>query len=511
MWCPDWSVVAALEEAQLPAAAPAAVLAAGVVEVCNDPARDEGVRRGLRRRDAQARCPTLALLPDNPDRDARAFERVLEAVEALRPGVASVRAGLLAVRAPGRYYGGEQNAAAVVAETLVGAGVWDCRTGVADDLFTAEQAARGAAVQDCAIVAPGASRDFLRGLPVDVLEADGTAGRETADLLRRLGVPTLGDLAALPADAVQNRFGRYGTSVWLKARGEATTRVDARTPPPDLTAEIGFEPPLDSVETICMSARRTADRVVGDLASRQLVATAVRIEAEQDGVVVSSRTWLHPRYFSARDLLDRVRWQLQSGGALRSRQDAGAVAAAVERVRFVPEVVEPAAEHGEGLWGGTGEELVARGVARVQGMVGFDAVTRPVLQGGRGPGDRQAAVPWGERPTGLRPVDRPWPGRVPGPAPSRVFPEPLAVEVCDEAGRTVTVTERGVVTGEPDRFRLDGSWQPVAAWAGPWPVDESWWSDGPGRTARFQLVGLDGRAWLLLCAPDGWLVEAGYD
>ena len=105
VWCPDWSVVAALEEADRSLRSPAAVLSANVVEVCNGPARAEGVRRGQRRRDAQARCPELLLLPTNPDRDARAFEPVLAVVEYLRPGVAALRPGLLAVRAPGSWYG----------------------------------------------------------------------------------------------------------------------------------------------------------------------------------------------------------------------------------------------------------------------------------------------------------------------------------------------------------------------------------------------------------------------
>ena len=287
------------------------------------------------------------------------------------------------------------------------------------------------------MVPAGGSAAYLRDLPVEVLEADGAEGRDAVSLLRRLGLRTLGDLAALPLDAVQDRFGRYGARVWRQARGEAPTRIAPREPPADLTAEIAFEPPLDSVEAVCFSVRTTAERMVVGLASRHLVATGVRIEAEHDGAVASARTWLHPRYFSARDLVDRVHWQLQSGPGVRSRLDAGSVRAPVERVRFVPEVVEPAAAHTEGLWGGSGAELVERGVARVQAMVGFDAVTRPVLQGGRGPADRQATVAWGERPTGLRPVDRPWPGRLPGPAPCRVFTEAVPTEVHDEvrAGR----------------------------------------------------------------------------
>lgn len=517
LWCPDWSVVAALDEAGRSPRSPAAVLSANVVEVCNGPARSEGVRRGQRRRDAQARCPELLMLPANPDRDARAFEPVLGIVEDLRPGVAALRPGLLAVRAPGSWYGSETDAAATACQALVQGGIWDVRVGIADDLFTAEQAARTADAQSWEVVPARGSASFLRELPMQVLREDGPQGRELVDLLQRLGLRTLGDLADLPGEAVEHRLGTYGAAARRRARGEDPALFAARTPPPELDAEVSFEPPLDSVEAITFSVRTTAERFVAQLAHHQLVATGVRIEAESDGIVSSSRAWLHPRHFGARDLVDRVHWQLQSatvGGSLRARKDSGEVRAPIDRIRFVPDVVEPAAAHGEALWGTASDDLVERGVARVQGMVGFDAVRRPVLQGGRSPSTRQSLVPWGERAVDLRPVDRPWPGRVPGPAPVRVFATPPAAEVVDDAGRDVGVTDRGVVSGEPRRFRLGSGvlpWQPVTAWAGPWPTDESWWSGGTGPTARFQLVGADGRAWLLVRSPDGWSLEAGYD
>ncbi len=529
VWCPDWSVVAALDEADRSLRSPAAVLSANVVDVCNGPARAEGVRRGQRRRDAQARCPELVLLPASPDRDARAFEPVLSIIEDLRPGVAALRPGLLAVRAPGSWYGTETGAAATACQALVEGGVWDVRFGIADDLFTAEQAARTADVQSWTVVPAGGSASFLRDLPVHVLRDGGAQGRELVGLLERLGLRTLGDLADLPGDAVEHRLGTYGATVRRRARGEDRALLAPRTPPPELDVDVSFEPPLDSVEAITFSVRTTAERFVSQLAHHQLVVTGVRVEAETDGVVCSSRAWLHPRHFGARDLVDRVHWQLQAadvGGSLRGRKHSGTVRAPIDRIRFVPEVVEPAAAHGEALWGAASDDLVERGVARVQGMIGFDAVRRPVLQGGRSPVTRQSLVPWGERAVDLRPVDRPWPGRVPGPAPVRVFATPPVAEVVDDAGREVSVTDRGVVTGEPRRFRVTGEipgrgggagdghrlpWQPVTAWAGPWPADEGWWSGGAGPSARFQVVGADGRAWLMLRAPDGWTLEAAYD
>lgn len=519
VWCPDWPVVAALGEAGGPTVQshtgqqPAAVLTRSEVVACNAAARAEGVRRGMRRRDAQARCPELVLLPDNPDRDARAFEPVLAAVEALRPGVAPIRPGLLAIRAPGRFYGGEDRAAAVIAERLVEIGVWDCRTGVADDLFTAEQAARLAGVQDWRVVGEQQSADFLRELPVDVLDSGAADEGDLVGLLQRLGLRTLGDLAALPGREVHTRFGAYGAKVHRLARGVDPVEPSPRTPPPDLVREVSFEPPLVSVEAVCFSVRRTAEELVAALADRGLVATAVRIEAEADDPdrsLLASRCWVHARWFTVPDLVDRVHWQLQAS------PEGVTVGAPVAGVRFVPETVEDAAAHADGLWGGDDADRVDRGVARVQAMLGYDAVVVPVRQGGRSPADRQAFVPWGERPSGLRPVELPWPGQIPSPAPTRVFAEPWATAVVGPAGQPVAVTDRGAVTCEPTRFHTGSStpgWQRVDAWAGPWPVDEQWWDAdaAPGPAARFQVVGADGRAWLMRCDGDRWWTEAAYD
>ena len=519
LWCPDWPVVAALADAGLPTHLPAAVFSANIVQACNDGARAAGVRRGMRRRDAQARCPGLGVHAAAPDRDARAFDPVLAAVEELFPGVAPLRPGLLAVRAPGRFHGGEGSGAALLAERLVGLGVWDCRFGVADELFTAEQAARRAERQDCRVIDPGESVPFLRGLPVEAVE-DAVDGGEAVSLMKRLGLRTLGDLADLSASDVRARFGRQVAWVHRVVGGDGAVLLATRTPPPELACHVDFEPPLDSAETISFSVRQTADRFVAALAAHGLVCTEVLVEARCEGTAepASSRLWMHPRWFTAADLVDRLHWQLQGArSGVQSR--GGEVRAPVDRVTFTPVTAVPDAVHADGLWGGT-DERVERGIARVQGMLGHEAVLRPVLQGGRAPRDRQALVPWGERPTGLRPTGErggPWPGRIPPPAPARVLADPWAAELVGPGGRTVDVDERGSVTCDPTRFRTDPGtgWQPVAAWAGPWPVEELWWeapaSGGRRRVARFQVVGVDGRAWLMTWDTGVWFTEAAYD
>src|SRR5436305_7134888 len=136
VWCPDWPVVVA----GFTAGEPVAVVHANRVMACSAAARAEGVRRGLRRREAQGRCPVLTVVEHDPSGAARAFEPVVAAVEEFAPGVEIVRPGVCAVgtRGPSRYFGGDQALAAKVA-AAVGTG---CRVGIADGLFAAQLAAR---------------------------------------------------------------------------------------------------------------------------------------------------------------------------------------------------------------------------------------------------------------------------------------------------------------------------------------------------------------------------------
>ncbi len=117
------------------------MLHSGRVVACSAAARAEGVRRGQRRREAQACCPELELIPHDPDRDARAFEAVLVAVESLTPKVEVLRPGECAFRARGaaRHHGGETTLATAVASTAdqVLGGPGRCRVGIADGRFAA--------------------------------------------------------------------------------------------------------------------------------------------------------------------------------------------------------------------------------------------------------------------------------------------------------------------------------------------------------------------------------------
>ncbi|MCU1514700.1 MAG: polymerase [Microbacteriaceae bacterium] len=505
LWCPDWPVFAAMRAHGLSVGAPVALIEKSEVFACSAAARREGVRRGQRVRDAQARCTSLVTLPYEAALDSRSFEPVLAAIEETMPGVQLLRPGTCAVRAkgPAQFYGGEEEAALWLLDALHDLGIHAARVGIADGAFTAEHAARSPKQARITIVPEGGAADFLAPMPVRLL-----GDTALATLLQRLGIRTLGQFSRLAPTDVEARFGAAGAHLHALASGLDSRLVVPRTPPTELDCFVDFEPPLDRIDQVTFGFRISADRLIQGLVAEKLVCTAIRIEVDSESGDVSERSWLHPQSFTAADVVDRLRWQLQGSGAI----DSG-LGSPITRVRVVPEAVDAIGNHEQGLWGTGYDERIHHGLSRVQSMLGHGGVLTAVVGGGRSPRDRSALVAWGDRELAGRSSKQPWPGRLPEPNPGTVFETPMPASVLDARGAAIEVDERGILSGVPDRFSTDGrTLVAVSAWAGPWPIAERWWDEASARRAqRFQVVDSAGAAWLLVLERHLWWVEARYD
>ena len=534
VWCPDWPVVAAGQSVGLSPRAPAAVVEANRVVACSATARVEGVQRGIRRREAQARCPELVVFEHDRDRDARLFEPVVAAVEELAPGVEVVRPGVVAVpaRGPVGYFGDE----GAVAERLLDqvaqrAGV-ECQVGIADGLFAALLAAhRGL------IVPPGGSPEFLAplsigelGRPGEHLARDGRGDRsELMHLLHRLGVRTLGAFAALSERDVSSRFGGDAVFAHRLAAGTVLGPLDRRRPTPDLTVTKVLDPPAERLDTAAFAARATAEQLHTRLSAHGLVCTRLAIQVETATGEQRERVWRCAEPLTMAGIADRLRWQLEGWLNQHSDRPSGGVSV----LRLTPEEVIDGRTLQIGLWSDSADadletERAGRALVRVQGLLGPEGVFTAVLSGGRGPADQVRLVPWGDERTPPTDPNLPWPGRLPQPSPAVVPGTPPSARVWDELGAEVSIAERHLLTAAPFRVSVDGAApRPVRGWAGPWPVTERWWAaDGGHRGARLQVLlapvpqraghagGEDNEvetALLLLRRGGRWFVEGIYD
>lgn len=554
LWVPDWPVQAAVRAGEVPGHLPAAVHDGRQVVAASALARAQGVRRGMRRRQAQGCCPELVLLDVDQVRDMRAFEPVAAAAEQVVPGIEVVRAGLLLMPADGasRYHGSDESLMDALVSAVAVATGHEAHVGVADGLLAAVLGAR-----DAISIPAGRSAAFLAGRPMaDLLHAAVGDGEqqlvgELIGLLDRLGLRLLGDLVALPEADVAARFGAVGRWAHRLAGGGDARPVARRRPEMDIAVSRELDPPAERVDRATFVGRSLAEQLHGMLVERSLTCGRLQIAATTADGDELVRTWRAdlggPGGLSVARITDRVRWQLEGWlSAVPSRpgvDDGGTgdgmderAGTALTRLAIRAEDVVAAGAEQIRLWGGArgGDLRAHRVLDRVQGIIGGGGVLVSAVQGGRGVRDRVQLRTWGEQPAPARPVDRPWPGMLPSPSPATVLDVPVEVLLLAADGTVVRWDGRTGLTAAPVRLSRHpslavrqgggrpalpgGSTRPprriptgeVASWAGPWPVAERWWS-GRQQVIHLQAVLDDGAAVLLAGSADGWLCEAVYD
>ena len=198
-----------------------------------------GVVRGMRLGEALARCPPLRLVPPDPEGARSLWGAVLDRLENLGAEVESDRAGMAFFEAAGLHgiHGGGLDGVLAAARRTLGR---SARLGAAPSRFAALAAAqqarprrapRGGAPPGAVVVAERGVREFLAPLPAGLLRSRPEL-QALPEVLERLGVRTLGELAELPSQAVAERFGHPGLLALDLARGRDTALEPRRPPEP---------------------------------------------------------------------------------------------------------------------------------------------------------------------------------------------------------------------------------------------------------------------------------------
>ncbi|WP_349827841.1 DNA polymerase Y family protein [Brevibacterium litoralis] len=552
---PDWPTVAAVRALGLDPLAPVAILRAGRIRACNGPARAAGVGIGLNKRAAQLRCPDLQVLSQDTDRDHRVFAEGIGVLESLVARFSLVEPGVVSMPVTSLQHTHADEAAATehLLTGLTDATGWEFFPGVADTGFGALLASRTATR-----VPPGATAEFLAPLPSTVLEeVDPVSFGELVPLLERLGLRTLGTLAALPESEVSGRFGEVGTRAHRLAAGHEdripVDHVRAR----EHRVEVAVDPPTGRSDVLSFHARSLAGDLFRGVRADGLVCTHVSIGLLSTTGEEQTRTW-RIEEMSETAVADRLRWQSEgwlrpargrggAPGAGRSPEAGGPapVGGGPGRSGRPPQVPgqgsllegdgadpgEPA-EDGIALITLVAAELVAplrtqeslfdqrpgriaHTLERIQGLYGAETVLVPSLQGGRDPDETALWTPWQQAPRAVRDPGAPWPGDIPAPRPTLV--ERTPVDLLDAQGVSVVARPAGLdaapallrapASGGRPRFSAR-----VTAWSGSWPVESGWWDEAVAQyRVRIQVVTEDGHAFLL-CKEEGeWYLVGRYE
>ncbi len=344
-----------------------------------------GVVSGMRVGEALSRCPELRLVPPDPEGARGLWGEVLERIESIGGAPESDRPGVAFFASDGLrgIHGGALDGVLAATGRALGT---SARLGVAASRFASWCAATHARQRRrTVVVEPRKVARFLAPLPASLLRSrPELAG--LPDTLEQLGVRTLGDLAALPAPAVAERFGHPGLLARDLAQGRDTP-LESRRPP---------EPVVERIDLPEVAFGQQLERAL-DLLIARVLARRERRGRSLRALALSARfhsggTWrlsVTLRHASADP--DRIRLALASR-LMELPAPAGSLGLEVEA--FGP----PGREQTRMLDGGAAERRtrLTEAVRQARQAAGGDAVLR-VLQidpGSRIPERRAVLAPY---------------------------------------------------------------------------------------------------------------------
>ncbi len=446
-------------------------------------ARDAGVRPGATLPQARALCPKLVARARDEMCERAAQEALLEVAESFSPRVEDGGDGLafLDVQGLERHFSGssrpslatspgaspelEMGRALVAAVETAGL---PARVGIASSKLAARIAAGS---QESPVVVPaGEEAAFLAPLPLGRLAPE--VG--IAMTLEHWGIRSIGDFARLPKSQVASRLGTTGRELHATARGLDPRPLMAREPPAAFEEGVNLEWPLVSLEPFLFVGRSALERLSQRLEARGLACTRLQLalRLEPDGHQERAIDLPAPTR-DVKTLLTLVRLDLE----------ARPPGAPVAGFLFLAQPDRPRQAQ-LSLYGpaALSPDKLATTVARLFALLGPGRVGSPRPAGGHGP-ERFALVEYAPPPP--PPVQRaPRAGR--GLLAVRVLRPPIGLEVitagpepetgADAAGPSAAPAEVRALDPAARRPKIQGA---VKVAAGPWALEEEWWTEQP--------------------------------
>jgi DNA polymerase-4 len=254
----------------------------GVVLSANYAARHYGVRSAMPMTRARRTCPQALVIAPDYDMFSTVSSSVMENFRQVTPlvEVMSLDEAFLDISGSVRRLGSARE----IAETLR-AKVYDeqritCSVGIAASVSVAKLASRRAKPDGVIVVPPAEVTSFLH--PLDVGELYGV-GEKTRDLLHRLGLVTVGDVAHTPLRTLQRAVGSaLGSQLhdlaWGTDRRVITPRRGHDEPDKSIGADETFSRDTDDHEVILREVLRLSAKVASRMRIAQVAGRTVTLK-----------------------------------------------------------------------------------------------------------------------------------------------------------------------------------------------------------------------------------------
>jgi len=232
----------------------------GVVMACSYEAREMGIRSGMPIGMAWRKVPTAVYLRPNYELYGAVSESVINVLRSYADILEHVSIDEAFLDVTSKVHGFDDAsgyAARVKAAVREREGL-ACTIGVGPNKSIAKIASDLAKPDGVKVVRPEEVAAFLDPLPVTKISGVGT---KTAELLERVGVRTIGELARFPGAELKKILGKNSVWLWGIARGMEQLPVEERPDPKSISVERTFDRDVSEWTTVQETLRDVAHNV----------------------------------------------------------------------------------------------------------------------------------------------------------------------------------------------------------------------------------------------------------
>ncbi len=234
-----------------------------------------GVVPGMPLQEALSRCKNALLLKADVPYYHALFNKTVAALRQRSPLVEKGEVGCIHVGLDGldRMYGSETRLITALIHAVPHH--LNPRVGVADGKFMAYVAALSSKGGQATRVPDGGAADYLKNLAIDALPLDW----EDRERLRRYGITSMGQLAAMDLGSVQAQFGPQGRRAWELANGLDSSPLVSDEAEDTVNEYLAFPIPTVTLDALLVAAEMLFGRAFSRAALRGRYVRMATLEA----------------------------------------------------------------------------------------------------------------------------------------------------------------------------------------------------------------------------------------
>jgi DNA polymerase-4 len=249
----------------------------GVVATASYEARKYGIYSGMALAKAVRLCPQAIFVEGNFSRYREASEKFMAILADFSPFLEPMGIDEAYLDATGfeSLHGSVRQMAVKIKERIKRELGLPASIGIASNKLVAKVASNLSKPDGLLEVPEGGERAFLAPLPVGDLPG---IGRKSEEVLKKLKVKTIGDLANLPLSILKQHFGIYAETVHNHAIGIASDKVEPPAEAKSTSRETTFPRDTRDTQFLVATLRYLSERVGNDLRQKGKLAKCIAIK-----------------------------------------------------------------------------------------------------------------------------------------------------------------------------------------------------------------------------------------